>query len=641
MSAVSGFARNAPFGLCLVIMTGLLVACESAGSRSGVGANSQHSPEGFQYFVPRHQVVVAGTATYRLVNSVNESLKIENEITLADVQANVSLRSVQDRAFTIELDTSAFSKLDDTVSVTDQGFLAGVNSSSEGKGGDVIVSIAKIAGAAAGAFVGLESADSAEATADLAEKIMSKKDDRAATAIALLPPDQRYFLTNSDRAKVLWKELFLASERTTKLRSSIDKRQIDLIDQLEPQAKTTLTKIAMLREALSYQEARRSTAKTAFDAAFDAYKAREKIGAFDTTITINETFEFHQIPRTMVSHGMRTDKARAQIASLVCPDGKSGNSGCYAGMLKLYDQTGILVTANLLREVSESTGELESPKGDLVIHYRRPIPIVLSVFQKKSIPVPKEIDGSADTTKPDVRLVHVSSSLQNVMHPNTTPMALAFDRSAFSDRTFELTVNANGDVTKLRRTSTATASAAASSVDQGIAGGLGSLSQTLTSIAAIDKQRRDLELARLQSKVKLITEEKNRVDAELALEGAESTAELQQQKKQLDAQLATLNSQFALVNAESSQELKETQAELALLQAQAALDEQNATVQLLLGQKVLETKLAELKAQLEFDQQSAGSLQASELDQLKRQTAIIQERINLLKAEQELSALTR
>ena len=265
------------------------------------------------------------------------------------------------------------------------------------------------------------------------------------------------------------------------------------------------------------------------------------------------------------------------------------------------------------------------------IYFRQRTPMIVSTFAIRAI-------ARAGAKEKSDQLVQVGSSIEQLMHPYMAPGSLVLDRSAFSTRQLALEFDSKGEPTKLQRKTTSSADAATGSLATAASSALDTYQTTLGTVQKINQVRRDIRLDRIKGEIASVTEQKNLIDTRLSLEGANATADLVRQKQSLDAQLAAKQSEYTLEQKDRTAELNQLQDQLAIATAQFNVDQQSATVQLLLGQAQLKAQLDSLSAQLNLDKAQAGAQDVKTLNDLQRQIQILRQQIDLINAKNDLKA---
>lgn len=156
-----------------------------------------------------------------------------------------------------------------------------------------------------------------------------------------------------------------------------------------------------------------------------------------------------------------------------------------------------------------------------------------------------------------------------------------FQTKAFAKEKLSLVFGDRGDVIGLAQIGEGGLGSASSKIVEGLSKGRTEFTSAVSSVATAQASIYGIQRARVQRQVQQLQDQKAVVDARIALQGANATAELQVESALLAAQIKALQDQQSLNNTIAAGErqpvvlaTQDLQAQLALANAQAALQQQ-------------------------------------------------------------------
>lgn len=616
-----------------------------------VFAKDKQSASGFQYFLGKDRIVISGEVIYQKTKQVKKDLSIdEGHFKFAAVDAQVDLVTGADieHGYYLDLSHGAFTENDLDVTSDASGILLSVNTTTVGKAGDVIKNVTKFVATLLPVF-GILEANTVKATEEF-EKIASFKEKKGDELLELrnrfedLPPVAMLYLTKNHQGATIWRDMVLIDYRIALLKKRRHSLQQGIDNADTKEFERIKARVDYINGTIEEATNERNKLKSVFDVGLNGFQLAEGIGTVTKKVPFTMELELTDLPP---SNLLRAGLTPTKVGKLLVGNIDSQNSEekkntkasqaekeKYEKAEALWKKAWIVVAASGYRQPALNPSGKEAKKEDLRVHYRRKTPIILSVYKRASIPVDSEQDLKD-------RLVLVSRKVEHVLHPSSKPMEITFNKNCFTKRVLGLTFDSKGVLTSLSRESGASATEATAAFSEAATASLTALQNSLLTFQKIEQARRDIRLDRVKGEIDLLKGQKNHVDAKLALEGANASAELVRQQQTLEAQLNTKNAEFALLSAESAQELKHLEDQAALLDAQLFVDEKTAIFQLVLGQKKLEAELKNLNAKLDLDKSATTAEEQILLEELKSQIDVLRQQIDLMKIREELDELKR
>lgn len=668
----------------LAAVSALAVAgCQTAqtvpGSAAGDGGAIH---EGFAYRLARHQLVVEATVTKQRTVEVSDELAIDtgkDQFEFRESAATPHLVLVPETAQTyyFQPPSSAFSDQDFTITASDLGILASVNGSSTGKAGEALTSFAKIAGSVL-PLVGLLGVEDKKAT-EVVDRHKNELGFDAAEAryaktwLAGAEPAEAMMVNEEARARALWAELIRLEMQLGAARED----QVGILSDLaSTDKKEQITflkdKAAAVGDVVVFLDGRRTVVQAAFAARLAAFKEKKGIGVHTATVSYGTLFEFDEIPPWHAALGGQSDRSVRQAFECGPVSGSpSANAGSAGGALTLqpigappatatpaaasadpfgwcatsggkgylkaktlFEQSKILVTATPY--AGETVRQLPTSRagsGSRIL-YRRPVSMMVAIYAIRD--AAPALDASTNQTEP--RLSLVSRSELKVMHPASPVASIAIGSGAWSQNTLALTMDSTGTLTSAQQVEGAAVSGALKGAADAVPEVFGSAQTTLTSLGALATARRKLELDEIKDRVTLLQQEKAVVDNQVALDGANASADLVRRQTVLTQRLETAKARYALVNAKSDQELQDLKNAEAVLGQQRSLDQASATYDLQVRQAVLTEELKTLKEEvaLQREQNVVESGADEKIADIDRQIRLLDAQVKLLAAEKRL-----
>lgn len=616
----------------------------------------------FDRIYTRHQFLTSQCFEVHSSKTQKAELSSLNNTTVADLGST----------YAIAIDPSIW--IDGKISInrTDKALLSSISIDTSGKADETLIAAAKAAALVAGVMSGNPTAAVALVSAttsykDLAGNVKNAGGQEKADGLSIpklescklfakralgiseatfdeLTPLQLITLLNDKRALEAVKLLPSYQERLSKHDEQIERLEQELAD-------AEGDKFIEISKKLKTYKTQRQAAKdmlAAFTADYsnrtEAQKTKYKLGSKTKTTNHQAIFDISQIP---------------SFDDFVAMANDSNNAGNYANSLALFKESGFALTLNTLSSfpkcgTNNSTCEVTiDDSEDPFIAYRDPASYLLNV---SAIKLPelastcKPINNSLPTvacsvSQPQIQIdptkieFEVKERKLVSVYPDDAPIGkIPYESSSWGDRKMELNFNAAGALVTVNFDFTSSAESFANAALEAGKGALNEYKTTVETVNSINVAKRQEELAVIQQKIDLINKSKEKVEADIALLGAEAGAEsnlalqsMNVQLQQLTTQQQILMQQYAIDSSTIlnpiNQQTSVAEAQLALLQAQAGVDTYSTTSPWTLQQQQLNAQLSALQAQTNLNNfstlQETASLQA-QLETLKLQLQIAQ-----------------
>jgi len=498
----------------------------------GGGSRDETLPDGLAYYLPR--TVVSLSAVRRTVTARRPSADLSQpvQVTDADVTFDVRPDAVADtaQAYVLEARPDFWKSKALDVRLSSAGLLAAVNMESTGQAGPAVLNFLR--GAVRTALL-LGALDAAAPE----WPPWPAPDGRCETLrLEALSLEKQLFVKRSEAGCGGWLELkekaALREEWETRLQAA--RVRLEQADSAAfPRA---LTVVRETQEELRAREAAYEQSSAAFERGFG--ELQKSIGLFrKETVEPREVFfDLAELP------------GEEALAALW--DGK-GNPAAHAKMRALirWGQIGISLDA-VGKAPAGKAAEAEAGKDEVVLRYRPSRPHRLGVWVKE------ETDG---------RPVLKASRVVEVFVPGDLVRRVHMPLSSWSRRTLKVEFDAHGRLVQMSNSSEANVPAVSAAIADAGKVAAETYLQSLEQLGAVQKARSALEVGEITRELEALKAQKERVDLETALAGAESSAEAVVRKQQIDARIAAAEAELRLRKAESTGDLS---LEVAVLQAE-------------------------------------------------------------------------
>ncbi len=538
-----------------VLATGLATLCNTSCTCVAAASGATACVD---YYVPKDVLLVVGTRTLTRTAELSRAeggVRVDRSET-RDTDAAVSLRTVADSAvgykdanaggYQLCLPAKASADTSLTVVLRDNRVLQSVNTTSVGRGGDILTAIGKIAGVVAAALL-LLGFDQGHEIIAVSECAPAKSD------WPTLSPETQLLLSDPKSCSA-WAEKALAVAAVQKLTKTLRKLEEDIAAQGPGPALTALQKKRsdLLADA-AREQALAETQAAFLSTALAGVRKRHKLDderivtPFKLEMALKAITRHGAVPSLLTTTEVPYDTAVSELARA---DPGAPN----------LEQLGFLVTL----EGQPRLGDLPSkpPASSFSVVYRPTQPFVLRGYSRK-----------ACSTNPKVACLSLAyESTVDLQHPDSPPLMLQLDARSFSEGRMSLTFDDRGRPTKFELASTSSAAGAANAIAGGLTAFRDEYLTSLTKLTSIEEQKRKLQLDKYEDQLAELQKKKAVLDARLDLDAATAGFADSLERKRLDSDLASLQAQVALkaaeATAEQKVELERLKADLGLLQAE-------------------------------------------------------------------------
>ena len=579
--------------LCIAL---LVIGCPGNGGvnppKPSGNSSGNNAVSGLNYYLPQHvlEVDATSTATIGLVFDFDGEKVFKRPN--AAVEGSVAPKLTADRnaAYTLDLKPSKTKDGDLTVHLKENGLLESLNTTSQGRVGDIIGNVVRFATTLFTGFSGLGDAGVAADTPysmgpsvcepaaklpdDLRQLYFQKKDSgdlglgttfTVRVGRILLEDAAKLFLSRHVDGCALWQKMLILDRDLQTTQQTLNRHEQVLAKASASQVDALLQKIGNSKARLTRLQAERTEVSARFSAGQRAYLKNEGLVFPPKTTSFDERLALDALPATSDVK----DKSREQAQTHLEVNDLQESA-------RLLKSTGFLLSIDAVNAASSTaagdsstaTACSDTPKaGNMQIHYRAPELRQLTAWKDKG-----------------GKMVVDSVRHELLVDPQSTKRCFEFKTSALTERKLELTFGDLGQPTKLVRSHEASAAALTSALAGAAETARDSYVTTLEKLATAEEKKRAIELADLQTEVDRITKEQELLDAEINLKGTTASRDLVLQQKQLAAQLAALNAELDLRKAtegfDQAAELARMQAELdhlmkmlEILQTQMQIDD--------------------------------------------------------------------
>ena len=472
---IAGGRRIMGMGMIL----GALVGCKPASVALGpFPATAPGHPGGLRYSLGRDMVVVEATIAEfietRIVSGEDDRLIEETEAGVVPVGVQVSLKTTPDASSVYILDPGAggWGDLSLDLRVGDNGLLASVEAEARSRAGETLIHIARIAGEVAGAAASFRGEAAPERTSGHAPTAAPTKRQRR---LESLSPDALYFLQESASARDLGRIIDGLEDELSDLEDAYRGRAEAATTAAETARFSLAGKQAdFIKDAIPFLQKRLTQAKEEFASALKIFAARNRLGRESRERAVRCHLDIPELPPSSVCHGEGGEEAL--IAAL---------ENNFPRALELYRETGLVIAFDPVPDLSRlpppNRDDAPSPKAEIRVYYREPVPGFLRVFARR-----ERLDR--DKKEFDRMLLKVDEKPVLVLHPALPVRFVRLDRKAFSSRNLRVNVNGQGRVVGVSRATVSALAEAASGASSALAVILDQIAETLVRLEELIKR---------------------------------------------------------------------------------------------------------------------------------------------------------
>lgn len=565
----------------------VLLALILAGCGHAVSASAQSStmpaastpPPNLRYHVGREVVVVQVTSTVKTTRKI-ETLRGDDRsrcverhsgdpnpelcmtvTTTTTREGAVNTKLVPDPKLGADLSTGNKAFTDDamTVELRDGMLLHSINAQSTGRAGEVIVSIAKFAGFLFGA-PGLLATVAPQAP----EPRVVSNCSPFTRPLADQPDTVRLWLWENQMHCDRWNEIRALQKARDALIVDRTALEHDIRGATGPELKLLLDKLKPVEEAIKKAEADLKPRQDAFNTQLETFAAALQLGTSPSTQSYDQVIDLSELPKPQGLSPGQTESAADQVATTFTDAAK-----------ELWKQARLIVTldpalANPCAP-APSIPAVTGDKNDVRIYFRQGAPARMRVFI------------ADQTSDPASKLRVVGDRFDNFVNSCLPVSMMTFSRSIWTSRELSLTFDDRGRPVKLVRTSKSDAAAIAASVSSATTAFRDEITATVGKVVELQSNRRKIDMDDLTRRLEQAKGEKDLLDAQLALDTANTNFDAALKQKHATATLDALKAELALASAQSTAEqtqqiellklaVTRINQELELIKAQQALD---------------------------------------------------------------------
>ncbi len=557
--------------LLFVLLTMISSACVLAAG--GPFDPDQVTHEGVHYFLAKDRLKVSATVT-----TINHQV-ITDQLTLRGVNSakragSVAVQTGADPSKVYVLHLTPRSSSDETmvIDLTETGLLKSINAGSTGRSGTILGNIFKFIGTVAGGFV-----PGAFAPASLPALSTCARDIDKSPFVHL-PKLTRFTIMYSQTACDAWKEIIVIDGQEAALRASMRSTEKQLANATGQQLEDLQSRISTLQARVDQNQKDRAVQLAIVQRESGVLKAVHKIGAPNTTKEHEVVFDLNEVlTGNTLSAGATVPAVNTALSSLPTAKRLFDNAGVVIEVGPAppnYAATTITPTStdpknrkycalSLKHGSSGRTSVLDRCKSQFIF-YRRPIATEVRIYGKNGAGTAIEL---------------LSKASLSVLRDEAPHEYLKFDSRRWSKGTLQITFDSKGVPAHIDWMAESSAAALTGALATAVAAARDEYAATIAKIVEIEDAKKKLdpeEKSELDKKLEELTKQKEVLDAQLALAGAQSTYELTLSQQQAAAELALVQSEIGLVAAEEARANQ-----LAVLRLEADVARMNKELELL------------------------------------------------------------
>lgn len=596
---------------------------------TGPHLTSDPAPPGLHYYLGKDVLAVDATitSTARVVMTPVDTSDARLELAITtESTASIATKTVADAReyYCLNIEPAGLKEQTLTIAVSDEGLLTSADYSSKDKTAEALANVAKGVASVAGTFVGAAirplgaplpapeqdppntlRVSTIFAMTKQGKGAAGEAKDLAYAAFRRHSPAAMYFIAQSAEGLAAFDEREEAFLQVVLIEDKLRANRLtDETDQTKLEAMSKQSQ--RFEAALTAATARHETAKTIFQALLDRFAAQYGIAPTRRVEHAVYVLDLTELPlpedvdaqielRDRAAGGAGMPAAAAQTRHYLALPGQSypalltwlRDTQKFTRAAELFERTGIVVTLSKSQDPHVSRGQApEKDDARARIYYRVETPHVVRTYALTSRPNP----ATSAAGLYQERLTPCAEQMLSLMRPDSQARFVAYDPKLFADQRLVLGFNTQGRLVRVTQENSAGAAAAAAGIAGAISAARDEYAGSLSKVRDIRSTAYQIGLNDLQYSIDSAKKHKDLVDAQVALQGAQSSSALLLQKSAADAQLALLQSQLALAKAQGSYDLQLQQsssdAQVQLLRSQVSLLQQQ--IDLLTQRKALE-----------------------------------------------------
>ena len=502
-------------------------------------------------------------------------LCIEENVT-TNRAVNAQLKLVPDLsagAYRLAIPGKALADVKLSVEMRDGSTLKGLNVASQGRAGDVILGIARFAATVLGSGVVQFAQAGAPPAGTDCNPFLDPFDDR--------PDFLRLLLSRNSSACEAWTASEAWNEHAQKLAAAVKTSEETLGGTSFPALNELIARLKEQRKAVDDAKKMAAAYQATVMALLDDFTRTNALGTKKEETRSTETLDLSELPNGSVDvKDGETDWVALQNAL----------GSQYGAAKEVLKRSGVIARMIVMKHGDAPTTDpggkyicSEGGNDRLDIWFRPAQPVTFQFFVAET-PVDDGRPRRDPVTNKELQIMKLAvTRIEPVTFLGIKPRCVTFKASAFANRELIVSFDERGQLAKIDATAGSSAAAALTALASAATTFRDEYAATVAKMVDIDQNERKLKLNDVTTRVEQLKKDRERLDAQLALEAGTANYDLALQQQKLAAQAAEL-------------------------QAQAALDLTTATA---------DQKLA--------------------LEEMKLQIEIIKRELELLKAQQELS----
>lgn len=450
----------------------------------------------------------------------------------------------------IRLGSSGWTDDELTIELREGMLLGSINAKSTGRAGEVIASIAKFAGVLMGGIPGLAATSG---TPPARPAIAGSTCDPFVKPYGDLPDPTRL---------VLWERQQLCEQYDTirQLQKAGDalvadrlKLEHDIRGATDQELKLLLKKLETVQAAIELGQENLAPRVKQLQTQLEAFVTALDLGTTTATRRHNQVLDLSELsPLSKADktpffvHGMT--EAAAESVILTRPEFKPS-------VRKLWEAAKLIVTLDPMAPITCSPDgkpvPVPAPPTDnkqLQIAFRQGAPARLTVFLADQAGDP----AAGPSANPPSTLRVVADRFDNVVHRCSPVTSVIFKRSAWAKRELSLTFDEKGRPVRLQRVAASDFAAMAAAAASGATALRDEIKTTVAAGVEITENRNKIELAELTARLDRVKKEKEVLDAQLALQVAGAGFDTSLRQQAATNELNRLQAEITLANAEST-----------------------------------------------------------------------------------------
>lgn len=576
------------------------------------------SSPGQRYYVGTDIFLITANITTTTKSKVNNSLAIETS-NLISTNAVIDKKLLPDykQYFMLQLDKSGAYDDKTTITTTSNGLLTGLTADSTGKTGDVIKSIAAIgANIIAGKTVrNLTPSPKVQLFESQNINNLVNPCFEVASFFGLSNEHKLFSKSNTTACELLLEKKILKSSYKTLFVNINQLRVAATKATTESDLKKISSDLVRKNLILTNTKKELELINTNYNLQFGVFKS-SKLATKVVTQKLIESFELNDLPDDTVLQPLLS-LPKSQVISNLNAIKK------YKKISDFFNKTNILITATPLipatqtlpatplipvnsppnedgcDKLEDECDESESTPTNR-IYFRQTHPVTIGQYR-----------FFQNIGKPNVTyLQSVSKNIIDIMSPKSTIQSVEYKPSLFSGRKLTLSFDPiTNSLTKIETDNKSSLSAATGSISEAFTNYQTTYQAALDSASKANKTLNAIELEQYSKQVTELTTKKEIIDAQVAFEGAEATQDILIEKKIIDSKLSALKSDLALKKAESTYEQK-------------------------LFQEQVKSEFDAITQQLALETTKISYEQKLELEKLKAELFILTEKLKILEKKE-------